>query len=93
VRRAGGGAVPGCRAGRGGQARGDLGRGVRGPADADIQPAVGELPVLLGHAGLDLGDDQTGVAGCRINLGSQKAELEPPRSRADKYVTVHSRAG
>ena len=48
------------------QARGDLGRGVRGPADADVQAAVGELPVLLGHAGLDLVDDQAGVVGLHL---------------------------
>jgi hypothetical protein len=45
------------------QQRCDLRRGERGPADPDVQPAVGQLPVLLGHAGLDLVDHQAGVAG------------------------------
>ena len=45
------------------QQRGDLRRGERGAADADVQAAVEELLVLLGDAGLDLVDDQAGVAG------------------------------
>ena len=45
------------------QVGGDLGRGVRGPADAGVQATVGEPLVLLGDAGLDLVDDQAGVAG------------------------------
>ena len=45
------------------QQRCDLRRGERGAADADVQAAVGELLVLLGDAGLDLVDDQAGVAG------------------------------
>ena len=45
------------------QQRGDLRRGERGAADADVEAAVGELLVLLGDAGLDLVDDQAGVAG------------------------------
>ena len=44
------------------QQRRDLG-GERGPADADVQAAVDQLLVLPGHAGLDLVDDQAGVAG------------------------------
>ena len=45
------------------QQRRHLRRGERGPADADVQAAVGQLLVLLGHAGLDLMDDQARVAG------------------------------
>ncbi|HYV81275.1 MAG TPA: hypothetical protein VE979_24425 [Streptosporangiaceae bacterium] len=45
------------------QQRRHLRRGERGPADADVQAAVGQLLVLPGHAGLDLMDDQAGVAG------------------------------
>jgi hypothetical protein len=45
------------------QQRRHLRRSERGPADADVQAAVGELLVLPGHAGLDLVDDQGGVAG------------------------------
>ena len=36
---------------------------MRGAAESDVQAAVGELLVLLGDAGLDLVDDQAGVAG------------------------------
>jgi hypothetical protein len=45
------------------QQRWDVRRGERGAADADVQAAVGELLVLPGDAGLDLVDDQAGVAG------------------------------
>ena len=45
------------------QQRRDLGRGELGPADSDVQAAVDQLLVLLGHADLDLMDDQVGVAG------------------------------
>ena len=48
------------------QVRGDLGRGQRGPADSDVQAAVDELLVLLGHGGFDLMNDQAGVPGLNL---------------------------
>ncbi len=48
------------------QQRRDLRRGERGASDADVQAAVEELLVLLGDAGLDLVDDQAGVAGLNL---------------------------
>ena len=69
------------------QVRGDLGRGVRGPADADIQPALGELTVLLGHAGLDLVEDQAGGAGLNFAERPRDRSAVPrpgsPNSEAD----------
>ncbi len=45
------------------QQRRDLCRRERGAADTDIEPAVDQQLVLAGHTGLDLVDDQAGVAG------------------------------
>ena len=66
VRRAGGRAEPGPQRIVAEQVRVDLRRCERGPADADVQAAVGELPILPGHAGLDLVDHQGGVAGLDV---------------------------
>jgi hypothetical protein len=49
--------------GLGGTSANPPGAGPALPADTDVQAPVDELLVLLGHADLDLVDDQVGVAG------------------------------